>query len=134
MITKLKELIDRYAFNKVELDSYKEICDSANKEIKDIMKENNLTSFDTDFYTAKIGVQERAKFDEDKAIMLLQNLYLNKGINKKLLDQLIVQKPCIDMNALENAIYHGNIDASVLAPANSITTVTTLKVFTKKEK
>ena len=133
MLEKLKELVDTYAMNKSELDSYKELCDKENKEIKAIMKENDLTSFDTDNYTAKVSTQERTKFDEDKAIMLIQNLYLNKQLSKEALDRIIVQKPCINMDALENAIYHGDIDASTLSPANTVTQVSTLKVSVRKE-
>jgi hypothetical protein len=134
METKLSALIEQYATNKNELDSYKEICDRENKEIKNLMKESNLTLFDTGKHTAKIGVQERTKFDEDRAIMLLQNAYLNKELNKDLLDKLIVQKPCINMEALEKAIYNGDINAAMLAPANTITQVTTLKISLTKEK
>ena len=130
MINNLKELIDNYAHNKNELDSYKELCDKANKEIKDIMKENDLTSFDTDNYTAKLGVQERTKFDEDTAINILKN----SGLSSQDLKGIIKKKEYIDMDALESAIYHGKIMASDLSKANSVTQVYTLKVSIKKEK
>ena len=134
MNTKLTTLINQYALNKSELDSYKELCDKENKEIKKLMKESELTSFDTGKYTAKIGVQERTKFDEDKAIMLLQNAYLNNELSKDLLDKIIIHKPCINMEALEKCIYNGLIEASILSPANSVTQITTLKVAITKEK
>ena len=55
----LEQLIDAYALNKNELDSYKKICDAENAEIKALMTELELNKASTEDYTATLSIQHR---------------------------------------------------------------------------
>lgn len=126
----LNELIDAYALNKSELDSYKKICDKENAEIKALMTELELDKAMTDDYVATLTVQRRETMDED---MLLEVL-INCGYK----DLVVRTKEYVDMDLLENAIYNEKIDRETLLQMNnckSVKEVPTLKVMKRnKEK
>ena len=127
-MSNLNELIDAYALNKNELDSYKKICDKENAEIKALMTELELDKAMTDDYVATLTVQRRETMDED---MLLEVL-INCGYK----DLVIRTKEYVDMDLLENAIYNEKIDKETLLQMNnckSVKEVPTLKVTKRKK-
>ena len=121
----LKELVRLFYEDKQQLDNYKKSTDEYNKDIKELMGQLELTEFESDDLVAKIGVQNRENFNEEKLIDKL------KALN---VEGVIKTKEYVDMDALENAIYNELLDASELTSCKEVKTVTTLKVSKKKGK
>lgn len=121
----LAKVVPVYALNKGEMDSYKKLCDTDNALIKQLMAEGKLTEFTAGGYTATISVAEKESFDETLLIATLKELKA-KGIIKK--------REYVDMDALENAIYHGKLDAAALAPCQVKSETITLRVKAVKAK
>lgn len=124
----LEQLIDAYALNKNELDSYKKICDAENAEIKALMTELELDKASTENYTATLSIQHRETMDEDKMLEVVRNSGLS---------HLIRTKEYVDMDLLEDELYHNKIDADTMAAMNrcwSTKEVQVLKITKKKEK
>ena len=117
----LNELIPRYAQNKIELDSYKKICDDESKQIKDIMQSEDLTEYDCGTHTAKITIQHRQTMNEDKLLQTVKELGRN---------DLIRTKEYVDMDLLEKAMYNSEIQAQDIEPCMVTKEVVTLKVKT----
>lgn len=118
----LDDLIQRYALNKQELDSYKKLVENDNKTIKDIMlKEGKKVAVSGDF-EASCTISNRVSVDEEKLLDVIKA----SGFTN-----LIRTKEYVDSDLLENAVYHGEIDKATLekiAECNKSTEVVTLKV------
>ena len=124
---KLALLIDAYANIKAKADKLKSELDSRNKELKELMKEDNIQSWDTGSNIAKFTVQRRESINEDKLIKVLQNA----GFDGK----IVKLKPYVDMDELESAIYHDQLSEEVQKQVQSCITikeVETLRVSTSK--
>ena len=122
---RLSELLPVYQANKSEMDSYKKLVDKDNKEIKTIMLDSKLDEFIVDNIKASCSVSEREDFIEEALIAKLKEMKI-RGVVKK--------KEHVDMDALENAIYHGKIDAASLADCQTKKEVVTLRVTKLKKK
>ncbi len=122
---KLSQLLPVYEANKSKMDSYKKLVDKDNKKIKSIMLEARLKEFIVDDIKASCSVSEREDFIEEALIAKLKEMKV-RGIVKK--------KEYVDMDALENAIYNGKIDAAALADCQTKKEVVTLKVTKLKRK
>lgn len=116
---KLQELILHYQLNKSEMDSYKKVVDKDNKEIKMIMLESQLSEFIVGDIKATCSVSEREDFIEEALIEKLKEMKV---------DGVIKMKEYIDMDALENAIYNGELNAAELASCKTKKEVITLRV------
>lgn len=124
----LEQLIDAYALNKSELDSYKKICDAENAEIKALMTELELDKAYTEDYTATLSIQHRETMDEDKLLEVLRDAGYA--------DIVIRTKEYVDMDLLEAAIYHDRIDKDTLLAmqrCKEVKEVQTLKISKRKE-
>lgn len=124
----LEQLIDAYALNKNELDSYKKICDAENAEIKALMTELELNKASTEDYTATLSIQHRETMDEDKLLEVLRDAGYA--------DIVIRTKEYVDMDLLENAIYHEMIDKDTLLAmqrCKEVKEVQTLKISKRKK-
>lgn len=122
---KLQELIPHYQLNKSEMDSYKKIVDKDNKEIKMIMLESQLPEFIVGDIKATCSVSEREDFIEEALIEKLKEMKV---------EGVIKMREYIDMDALENAIYNGELNAAELASCQTKKEVVTLRVTKIKEK
>lgn len=120
----LQELIRLYFEDKQQLDNYKKSTDAYNKDIKDGMTELGIDEFVTrDGITAKMSIQKRESFNEDKLIEKLKELKISKPI--KTIE-------VIDYDALEDAIYNNELDATKIADCKQVKEITVLKVTKKK--
>ncbi len=119
----LQELVPRYAHSKQEADSYKKLAEQDNAEIKSIMLKEKLDTFTAGGWTASCTVSEKEALNEEGLIAYLKKNKV-KGLIKK--------REYIDMDALESAIYKGEIDAAALAPYQEKKEVVTLRI--KKER
>lgn len=122
---KLSQLLPVYEANKSKMDSYKKLVDKDNKEIKTIMLGAGLREFVVDDIKASCSVSEREDFIEEALIAKLKKMKV-PGIVKK--------KEYVDMDALENAIYNGKINAAALADCQTKKEVVTLRVTKLKRK
>lgn len=102
----LDTLIPQYAENKAILDDYKKICDTENKQIKDIMEEG---SYEAGGYKATKSVQVRENMNEDKLLDVMHN---HREVAE--LNGIIKIKEYIDIDMLESAIYNKQIDKDML--------------------
>lgn len=120
----LNSTIECFYEDKKQLDTYKKSTDEYNKEIKKLMNELNKTEFETDSgLVAKINIQNRESFNEDKLIEKLKELKGNTAIKTK---------EYVDMDELEDLIYNGYIDAAQLSSCKVSKEVVTLKVSERK--
>ena len=122
---KLSNLLPVYEANKSQMDSYKKLVDKDNKEIKSIMLGAEMGEFIVDDIKASCSVSEREDFIEEALIAKLKEMKI-RGIVKK--------KEYVDMDALENAIYNGKVDAASLADCQTKKEVVTLRVTKLKRK
>lgn len=124
-IQKLNHIIPVYFDNKTKMDSYKKSVDADNKAIKEIMKEEALPEFVVDGIKASYSVSTREEFIEEALIEKIKLLKKSKGVIKK--------KEYVDMDALENAIYNGKINAIDLASCQTKKEVVTLRIGKAKK-
>ena len=122
---KLSQLLPVYEANKSEMDSYKKLVDRDNKEIKSIMLGAEMGEFVVDDIKASCSVSVREDFVEEALIAKLKEMKI-RGVVKK--------KEYVDMDALENAIYNGKVDAASLADCQTKKEVVTLRVSKLKRK
>lgn len=109
----IKSIID-------ECKSYKDIISKAKKssepleaQIKEYALKNGLDNIKSDNWQANISITPKQDFNEEKAIEILK-----ESLNGRLdiLSSIVKTKEYIDDDALEKAIYNGDIDAKLLAP------------------
>ena len=122
----LDTLIPQYAENKSILDDYKKICDKENKQIKELMTDD---TYEAGGYKATKSVSVRETMNEDKLLELL----IDKGYKDT---KVIKQKYYVDMDALESAIYSGQIpkeDLLAIDKCRESKEVVTLRISKVKE-
>lgn len=122
---KLSKLIPDYQANKTEMDAYKKLVDKDNKEIKLIMLDSNLSEYIVGDIKASCSVSERESFIEEALIEKLKELNV-EGVIKK--------KEYVDMDALESAIYNGELNAAELVSCQQVKEVVTLRISKIKKK
>ena len=120
----LMELIPSYKEHKTELKDLEEIADSENAKIKDYMGQLKADRFIAGDWVAAVSESKRESFNEPRLIEILKALGV-KGIIKK--------KEYVDMDALENAIYNKELDATAVMPAKETKMITTLRILKKKK-
>lgn len=107
----IKSIIDEYkAFKDIENKAKKD-SKPLGEQIKDYATKNGLDKIKSDNWQANISVTPKQDFNELQAIEIIK-----KHIGKPLLDTVIKTREYIDEDALEKAIYNGDIDAKLLAP------------------
>lgn len=124
----LDVLIPQYAENKSEMDSYKKICDKENAQIKAIMKDFVVDNYEAGGYKASYSISKRETMNEE----ILLDIAHNFGI-----PEIVKTKEYIDFEALEKAIYNGDISDDILMEmdkAKEVKEVVTLRVTKIKEK
>lgn len=121
----LNVTIKSFYDNKQKLDEYKKATDVFNKEIKETLAKMNKEEFKTDNgLIAKVTIQKRESFNEDKLLAKLKEL---NGLTA------IKTIEVVDMDELENLIYNGDIDASQLSGCKKVQEIKVLKVTKAKE-
>lgn len=114
MKTELEMLIQQYALNKNELDSYKKLCETENEQIKQIMSANDITEMTAGEYTAKYIVQKRESINESKLLTMLKTLPSAQT------DGIIKTTEYVDFTALEDAIYTGQLPSEFVAKMSGL--------------
>ena len=107
----IKSIIDEYkAFKDIENKAKKDASPLA-EQIKEYALKNGLDKIKSDNWQANVTVTPKQDFNELQAIEIIK-----KNLGGELLASVIKTKEYIDEDALEKAIYNGDIDAKVLAP------------------
>lgn len=118
------ELIDEYnKFNDIKNDADKK-CKNLGPMIKEYFQKNSLESFEGTNCVAKTSVAVKNSFNEEKLLEILKENGAKKAIKKV---------EVVDHEALENLLYHGKLNAKLLAPAQQTTTQVSLRMYAKKE-
>lgn len=98
----LNELLPIFYTNKEKAEKYKKLAEEQNAEIKKIMGDEYL--FENDEYRAVLSTATRVTMDENKLLDILKKNNIN----------CIRTREYVDMDALENLIYHNDIPKDVL--------------------
>ena len=98
----LNELIPAYYSNKTTMENYKKLVDKQNKDIKELMADEY--SYEVHGYRAVVSTSTRVEMDEARLMQILKDNNIN----------CIKRKEYVDMDALENMIYHNDIPKDVL--------------------
>ena len=127
-MSELEKLIPVYYDNKQNLDFYKKECDAGNAEIKKIMAEQKIKDYEVDGIVAKYIIQNKESMNEEALLKLLKE----KGYTN-----VIKTKEYVDMDALEDALYHDTIDKDTIVAMDKckeVKEVIQLRVSKKKVK
>ena len=125
----LSKTIDEYKESKDKENSLKKINNELSENIKSYMREHNITTADTDNYTATLSRKDSESLNEDLAIEIIK-----ENLGGALLSSVIKTKEYIDEDALEKLVYNGDFDINKLAKAKIVKPTFTLRVTKKKEK
>lgn len=124
----LSTLINAYFTNNSEMKDYKKICDNQNAKIKELMKAESITEKVTDLYTAKVSVETRESFIEEKLIEVLRKYGIVAPIKTR---------EYVDMEVLENILYNGVLSPSLiedLDKCKDVKEIVKLRVSKNKKK
>ena len=126
--TTLDEIAEKYYTYNENLKKVTVNKDNYNKLLKQVMTENGITKYVTNTgIKVSISTTNKPTFDEDALLPFLKELNI---------PDVVKTKEYIDMVALEDAIYHNQIDPKDLAPYKQdkfITRLTCTKPKTLKE-
>jgi hypothetical protein len=119
----VNESIDRLFDNNEQFKSLKKICEKDKDNIKSYMLSANIMNIETGKAKATITEINKESYKETELIDFLKTFDI---------PGLIVNKPVIDMEILQDSIYHGDINPVDIKPF--IVTDTTYRFDIKKVK
>ena len=124
----LSEMIDTYKELKDKENTLKKANDKLNENIKTYMQEHDMTSANSENWTATLSCTKKESLNEDLAIEIIK-----ENLGGALLSSVIKQKEYIDEDALEKLVYNGDFDINKLAKAKMVKETYTLRVGKKKD-
>lgn len=124
----LKTLIDSYKESKDKENDLNKSNKKLNETIKTYMQEHDMTSANSEKYTATLSCTEKESLNEDLAIEIIK-----ENLDGALLASVIKQREYIDEDSLEKLVYNGDFDINKLAKAKIVKSIYTLRVNNKKE-
>lgn len=124
----LSKIIDEYKESKDKENALKKVNNALSENIKGYMYEHDMSSADSEKYTATLTRSAKESLNEDLAIEIIK-----ENLNGALLSSVIKQKEYIDEDALEKLVYNGDFDINKLAKAKITKTSYTLRVTRRKE-
>lgn len=110
----LEDMIKIYVGKKEELDPLKKQVDEYNKKIKTEMQNRDLTEFIVDDLKVSISVTPKSDFNELQAIEILR-----KNLTPEQFEKCVKTREYIDEDAFESLVYNHEVDAGILAPAET---------------
>lgn len=120
----LSQLIELFGTEKQELDNIKKTVDGYNKSIKEQMNGADLKQAHSPHFTVTLTEVKSEGFDEGKLIQRLTDLGLNDCIK---------MVATVDMSALENAIYNGQLNPAKIADCKVSNVTQRLTIKKNKE-
>lgn len=128
-IIDLSELINRYKEGKDVETKIKKSNTELNEAIKNYMTTHDMSTADSDLYTATLSITKKDTLNDDVALAIIK-----ENLGGALLKSVVKTKEYIDEDALETLIYNGDFDANKLSKAITTKTITTLRIAKKKAK
>lgn len=125
----LSKTIDEYKESKDKENALKKANNEMNENIKSYMYEHDMSSADSNKYTATLSCTKKESLNEDLAIEIIK-----ENLGGALLSSVIKQKEYIDEDALEKLVYNGDFDINKLAKAKMVKETYTLRITKRKEK
>ena len=124
----LSKAIDEYKESKDKENALKKANNELNENIKIYMQEHDITSANSDNWTATLSCTKKESLNEDLAIEIIK-----ENLGGALLSSVIKQKEYIDEDALEKLVYNGDFDINKLAKAKMVKETYTLRIGKKKD-
>ena len=124
----LSKAIDSYKESKDKENALKKANNELNETIKTYMQKHDITSANSEKYTATLSCIKKESLNEDLAIEIIK-----ENLGGALLSSVIKQKEYIDEDVLEKLVYNGDFDINKLSKAKMIKETYTLRVGKKKE-
>ena len=124
----LSKGIDEYKESKDKENALKKANNELNENIKTYMQEHDMTSANSENWTATLSCTKKESLNEDLAIEIIK-----ENLGGALLSSVIKQKEYIDEDALEKLVYNGDFDINKLAKAKMVKETYTLRVNKKKD-
>ena len=124
----LSKAIDSYKESKDKENALKKSNNELNETIKTYMQKNDITSANSEKYTATLSCIKKESLNEELAIEIIK-----ENLGGALLSSVIKQKEYIDEDALEKLVYNGDFDITKLAKAKMVKETYTLRVNKKKD-
>lgn len=125
----LKTLIPTYGSLDFELKNIKKKADGFKERIKTIVKSLGVKTYRAEDYEITYTEAERVSFKEDKLLIRLKEIVANKDLKE--FEGLIKTKEYVDMDVLENLLYHNKFneaEISTISSCQEIKNIPTLKV------
>lgn len=125
----LEALIPTYGSLDFELKNIKKKADGFKERIKTIVKSLGVKTYRSEDYEITYTEAERVSFKEDKLLTKLKEIVIDK--NSETFEGLIKTKEYVDMDVLENLLYHNKFDEadiSSISDCQEIKIIPTLKV------
>ena len=120
--------IDKYKESKDNENALKKANNELNETIKTYMQKHDISSAESEKYTATLSCTKKESLNEDLAIEIIK-----ENLGGALLSSVIKQKEYIDEDALEKLVYNGDFDITKLAKAKMVKETYTLRVGKKKD-
>lgn len=124
----LSKIIDEYKESKDKENALKKVNNALSEKIKGYMYEHDMSSADSEKYTATLTRTDKESLNEDLAIEIIK-----ENLSGALLSSVIKQKEYIDEDALEKLVYNGDFDINKLVKAKITKSSYTLRVTRRKE-
>ena len=125
----LETLIPAYGSLDFELKNIKKKADGFKERIKTIVKSLGVKTYRAEDYEITYTEAERVSIKEDKLLIRLKEIVANKDLKE--FEGLIKTKEYVDMDVLENLLYHNKFDEAEISSISScqeIKNIPTLKV------
>lgn len=128
--TELDKLIPEYGMTKASADDFKKAAEAQNKKIKELMGAQDLTSYTAGEYTVTLSAYEKSNFNSVKLLSVIKT-------NPEVAKAVVKTQEYVDIDALEDILYKGNVAKEFLLEIDKCkesTTITTLRVTKKVKK
>ena len=124
----LSTAIDNYKESKDKENALKKANNELNETIRTYMQGHDMTSANSENWTATLSCTKKESLNEDLAIEIIK-----ENLGGALLSSVIKQKEYIDEDALEKLVYNGDFDINKLTKAKIVKETYTLRVGKKKD-
>lgn len=122
------ELVEVAAEHNLEANTLSKTVKDEKNDLKEYMLAEDIESAEVGGWSISCSPSVKTSMDEAKTIPIVQSLIDNaKGSEKEAFQNLLVMKPTINEDLLEDLIYEGRIDKDLFKEAVIETTSYTLR-------
>lgn len=122
----LSELLEKKKAAESENKAVKKILDNLKQEMLD----SGIDRFNNHGVSVVVSHTEKTDMDEDKLIDILQQL---SDSGDEVAKSCLVMVPAVDLDKLEQAIYHNRLDKTIITKATTSKIVNTIRLTKMKE-